>query len=202
MKSFVIYGAGPTGIQVAYEHRKTLKYFPKYNFAGFIDDKVKKAPYNLPVLGTSKILPDLLNQGICHIVVTLVTDPVKRLETCIELEEMGFEFPSHYPTVPKEASLGKGVYVDETAQLVGYDWKIDDVSFVSIYSIIEHNVKIGKGVLIMPQCFIGRDSTIGDGTVILPQSYVSISTRIGKNCQVGPHVRVSGRLKAGAKKLR
>jgi UDP-3-O-[3-hydroxymyristoyl] glucosamine N-acyltransferase len=187
----MIYGAGSAAKQFVCEYRDLGKYKDKYDFVGFIDDAVTGKICDFPVIGTAKEIQGLFNEGIDHILVSLMSDAVKRLDKILWLEEMGFKFPSLTGTkyIPKEIKLGKGVYIQDTAVLLGCDHEIGDYSVIGANSVIER-AKIGKGTIISPNTFIGTGAVIGDAVRIYPFATISPRVTVGDGCIIYPYALV------------
>lgn len=195
----IIYGAGDNGGRFACEYRDIGKY-SAFDLVGFIDDFKNGSVAGFPILGSKERLPQLKEEGIDNIVVSLVTDPIKRLETCLELEEMGFKFPSFYPYLPKEMVIGKGVFMYDNVTLLGIHQEIGDFSIIGPYVTLEGETKIGKGVILSPYTFIGHGSEIGDATVFYPKSSCLLHIKVGKNCVIFPNKIVHKNLEDNKKK--
>lgn len=206
----IVYGAGYNGEIIADEYMRHNRAFLDYQLVGFIDDTKNGDCLGFPILGGKETLPDLLDDGIDHIMVTLLSNPVKRLETCLKLEEMGFQFPSYCPNLPKQilpnlpapVTVGKGVLIDDTAKFLGYNITLGDFCMVSHLATIESGSTLGKGVIIHPYAFVGYDSRIGDSSVLYTRSTCLPQTKIGKNCVIGTHVVAKNTLQDGTKKVR
>jgi acetyltransferase-like isoleucine patch superfamily enzyme len=185
----LIYGAGYTGELLATDYLNGTK--NDYEVVGFIDDKKTGSLAGLPILGPKEKLPELKEKGIDNIIVSLFQDAKLRLRICSALEEIGFNFPSLAPKIPGTVNIGKGVYVRENVDFLGFHQDIGDFSVIGSYAVIEGGVKIGKGVLLSPHTFVGRDVAIGDGTVLYPHAGISPMVKIGKHCIVGPNTHLS-----------
>jgi acetyltransferase-like isoleucine patch superfamily enzyme len=183
-KKLLIYGAGDMAGQFISEYDVLRKYSDEYDLVGLIDDKKTGAVNGIPIKGTGKDLPDLLNEGIDNILIFLLFNPVKRLDLCFKIKEMGYNFPSLINTyIPTQAKIGEGVYVHKSADFLGVNFEIGDFSIISAQTVIERS-KIGKGVLIQPGAKVLYDSTIGDGTVMNANSICVPNTTIGKGCTI------------------
>lgn len=185
----LIYGAGYTGELLATDYLRGRK--NDYEVVGFIDDKKTGTWANLPILGPKEKLPELREKGIDNIIVSLFQKANLRLRICSELEKIGFNFPSIAPAIPGTVHIGKGVYVRENVDFLGYHQVIGDFSVIGSYAVIEGGVKIGKGVLLSPHTFVGRDVVIGDGTTLFPHAGISPMVNVGKHCIVGSNTHVS-----------
>lgn len=200
-KEFVIYGARDIGVLIAHEHSLN-KILRDYSFGGFIDDLKQGKVNGYPIIGNRVDLSRLRKEGVDNIIVTMLDNPVKRLELCLELEKMGFDFPSIYNcNIPEETQIGKGVHMHDSVVLFG-NQKIGDHSTIGPYVLIEGRTNIGKGVFMRPQCFIGYGVQIGDATTINVKASIMPGLRIGKGCVIGPHVLQTKDLEDGQKNLR
>ncbi|HUU46751.1 MAG TPA: UDP-3-O-(3-hydroxymyristoyl)glucosamine N-acyltransferase [Acidobacteriota bacterium] len=56
---------------------------------------------------------------------------------------------------------------------------------------IGHRVQLGERVHVGPQCVIEDDVTLGDGTVILAGSFVGRNTVLGADCKIGPNATIT-----------
>jgi len=201
-KKLVIYGAGDNGGLLAHNHALS-KVFRDYELVGFVDDEKKGRVQEFPILGTGRDLVRLKAEGIDSIAVTLLGDSVRRLELCLELERMGFEFPSIYPQdMPREIQIGKGVYMHDSVALLGYDQRIGDFSIVGPFVVIEGRTNIGRGVILRPYSFVGHCSTIGEATAVGVRASVMPDLTIGRRCVIGPHVLQRRDMKEGERNLR
>ena len=64
-------------------------------------------------------------------------------------------------------------------------------------AVLGRNVKLGKGVVIMPFVYIGDDVSIGDNTVIYPFVYIGDEVEIGSDTVIHPNVTIRERCKVG-----
>ena len=55
---------------------------------------------------------------------------------------------------------------------------------------VGRRVQLGERVYVGPQCVIEDDVTLGDGTVILAGSFVGTKTVLGADCKVGPNTTI------------
>jgi acetyltransferase-like isoleucine patch superfamily enzyme len=200
----LLYGAGDITARFIADYKHKGRHAERFTIAGIIDDYKTGELLGIPILGKKDILPELLDKGINNIALTILFDPSKRLDACYALEQMGYNFPSIINAdLPQGIKIGKGVYIHEKAELLGYNMEIGDFSVigagvqtgVDVEFINKHNVivkeltvversKIGKGVLISPGVVVGYDSEIGDATVMYPNSMCVPHTKIGKRCTI------------------
>lgn len=198
----VVYGAGYTADMFISKYEDN-GLCADFDFKGFIDDVKEGSHLGYPIIGKKEDLPNLLKSGIENIVVFLFSNPRKRLETCLELEQMGFNFPSyHNKRISQESTIGKGVYIHDTATLMGSNQNLGDFSLVNAYATVEGGVNVGKGTILAPYVFIGYNSKIGDATFFAPRATCLPGTNVGNNCVIGPHVIVHKKLEDGKKKLK
>lgn len=188
-QKLIIYGAGEIGRFLVYNYNKNN--FGKiglYKIVGFVDDYKTGTIDNLPILGTSKDLPTLINNGINNIIISFIHPIIKRLEICNKIESLGFLFPSFFKEekIPPGFKIGHGVIIDPNAHFLGYTGEINDFSIIGPFAIIEGGVKINKNVFIGPEVFIGYKTEIGESTAIFPKAYCKPKIKIGKNCEILP----------------
>ena len=62
---------------------------------------------------------------------------------------------------------------------------------------IYQNARLGKGLIIGPNVYFGKNSIIGDGSVISFNSHVGHDTKIGKNCIIESGSMILGWCKIG-----
>jgi len=75
--------------------------------------------------------------------------------------------------------------------------KIEILSFIhKSVKIMGHN-KIGKGVIIFPDCYLGYKSDIGDGVVIQSGCRIEHHNVIGNFCDLNPNLTTGGFTKIG-----
>lgn len=200
MGNLVIYGAGYLGQQYAERFRQS--YLPRSRFVGFVDDHKEGNVGDVPILGKREDLARLRQQGIDELVITLFSDPRTRLELFLEAEQLGFSFPSFWQRQESGITVGRGVYIHETAVMLGIGQEFADFSAVSAFTTVEGGVSVGRGAILTPYVFIGYDARIGEGTTFFPRSSCAPQKRIGKNCVIGPHVFVHRDLPDGTRKMR
>lgn len=80
---------------------------------------------------------------------------------------------SEQASIAKSASLGKDLYVGE-------------------FTVVHENVKIGDGVQIFPQVYIGDNVSIGEGTLIHPGVKIYEGTQIGAHCVIHSGAVIGG----------
>ncbi len=189
-KKLVFYGAAFSAKNWIFDYNKGK--YPDFDLIGLIDDddRKKRDLDGVHILGNRTILPELLSQGIDHIIVSLLGDSVKRLETCLELEKLGFKFPSMVPPLIRENLHCSGVYVDESVKFLGLPAKLGDFCVVGPFGCIEGGVSIGKGVILRPYVFVGYSVEIGDGTIVNPGASITPKHKVGRECEIGYHVVV------------
>ncbi len=195
----VVYGAGDNAREFIYRYKNEALQ-KGYNLVGLIDDFSNKGFLDVNVIGNRNDLPRLKEEGIDNIIVFLLENPRKRLETCFELERMGFKFPSSKLRFNTGMELGKGVYVHDTATFLGIgNQKIGDFSIIGPYSTIEGDVEIGKGVILSPYVCLQKGAKIGDRTIFYTRSTCYPYVNVGENCIIGAHAIVNKFLKEGGK---
>jgi len=183
----VIYGAADNGGRLAYDylHGRRLNDF---DLIGFIDDHKMGKFAGFPILGNKNDLQDIRERGIDNIVVFLMKDPIKRLELCLELEKMQFNFPNICGHNSEEGHIGKGVYVHESSVFLGFDQKVEDFTVIGPHTTIEGRTQIGRGSILCPYSFLGYNSRIGEASILYPRASILPGVKIGDKCVVGYHV--------------
>ncbi len=76
---------------------------------------------------------------------------------------------------PKPSGIEQPVFIDSTSSY-GED------CYIGAFTYIGKNCKIGKGVLIYPQCYIGDNVTIGDNTTLYAGVKIYKDVQIGSKC--------------------
>jgi UDP-3-O-[3-hydroxymyristoyl] glucosamine N-acyltransferase len=192
----IIYGASELGGRFAIDYADLGKNRDKFELVGFVDDYKKGSICKFPILGNSKDLPSILSSGIDHILISLLLEPGKRLDICRQVDNIGFKLPSILESeLPEGSSIGKGVYVHDSAKISG-KVSIGDFSIISAYAHLD-NSKIGDGVIMSPGSKVSRNSQIGDATVLYMNAFIPESTSIGKNCIINTNAFVHKNLNSG-----
>lgn len=187
MNKFFIYGFGHNAKKFAWNYVHN-KFFNELEFVGFVDDAEKGEYLGFPILGDNKVFNNLKKRGINNVFVTLLKNPRRRLEKCLELENKGFKFPNFIQNNFSGEVNFKGVYIDETSKFLGVDFNLGDFSLIGPYSTIEGKSTLGKGAIVSPYSFVGYNSGIGDGSVLYPYAGIAPNKKIGKFCIIGPKV--------------
>ncbi|HME87281.1 MAG TPA: hypothetical protein VKE88_02615 [Candidatus Nanoarchaeia archaeon] len=197
-QKLAIYGAGTIGsmLLTSPSYKEHLK---KFDVVGFIDDEKKGRYAGIEILGGAEKLPDLRKNGVENIIVGFSTNPIKRLDVCEHLEKLDFSFPSFTGELPMYTKIGKGVYIDISATMLGTYQHIDDFCVIGSHTTIESEAMLKRGVIVSPHSFVGARSEVGEATVLLPYSGCKPETKIGKHCIVGPQVFLRKDVKNGAR---
>lgn len=66
-------------------------------------------------------------------------------------------------------------------------------------AVIEAGAKLGSGVSIGAQCYIGAGAVIGDNSVLHPQTYVGPGAVIGRDALIYPGVKIGAHVQIGAR---
>ena len=196
----IIYGAGETGISIA--EWLLQDYSDLYTLSGFIDDNRKKHKYPVPILGDSRELKHIKEDGLDNLILGFVYPVKERLRKGLELLDEGFHFPSLYEQgLDKKwgVSLGQGVLIYHAS--VNPNVKFGNFVGINAYSDVEAS-EIGDGVIITPQVFIGAGSSIGKGTIVYPGATILPNIKIGEFCEIGPNTVVHKDIESGRKYIR
>jgi acetyltransferase-like isoleucine patch superfamily enzyme len=193
MEKIVIYGLGDNAEKVAYEYKQGKK-LNGFELVGFVDDFKDYSVLDFPVLGNYKIFPELKSKGINNVLISLFKHPKLRLEKCLELEALGFNFPNLIgENVPGLIKVGKGVYIDNSVVFMGINQNIEDFSVIGPYSVIEGRTKIGRGCVLCPYAFLGYNSEIGEGSVLFPRSTILPNSKLKEGSVIGAHSLIKSR---------
>ncbi len=69
---------------------------------------------------------------------------------------------------------------------------VSDCSYIGAFSYLSKGAKLGKNVMIYPQCYIGDDVTIGDNVILYPGVKIYHACKVGNNCILHSGVVVGG----------
>jgi acetyltransferase EpsM len=201
----IVYGGGGHGKSVI----DLIHSLGIYHINGIVDDGIKPGTslMGIPILGDSRVLPDLHAQGIRQAVNAVggIGDISSRIKVFEKLAENGFVcpavihpsavieisskispgvqvFPQAY--VGSETHIGFGVIVN-TGAIVSHDCRLDDYANISPGAILAGDVKIGKFSLIGMGVTINLGVTIGD------------HSRIGNSATIKSDVPKGSVIKAG-----
>jgi len=79
------------------------------------------------------------------------------------------------------------------AREIGYKFPVT----ISPKAIVDDNVKIDEGTVIMPGNIINIDSSIGKNCIINTGAIIEHDCKIGNNCHIAPGVHISGSVNIG-----
>lgn len=74
--------------------------------------------------------------------------------------------------------------------VMGKRFEMGEGTSVGSFTYIGDGVKLGKNVVIYPQCFVGDEVVVGDNTVLYPGVKVLERCKVGKSCILYPGVVV------------
>jgi len=176
----VIIGAGGQA-RVACEILKREK---DLEIIGFIDPVLKEPDekiMEIPVLGDSSVLPNLIANGVRGFFIGIGDNKVRsrRFE---EMKNMGLEPVNaihHTANIADDAKIGKG-------------------NFIAMGAIISIGVTIGDNTIINTGTTIDHDCVIESGAHIAPGSHLGGAVRVGKEALIGIGVNINRGVKVGA----
>ncbi|MCC6147096.1 MAG: NeuD/PglB/VioB family sugar acetyltransferase [Anaerolineaceae bacterium] len=204
--SIFIYGGGG--------HGKTLidlvRAAGAYRIIGLVDDHLPAGSLVMgaPVLGGTKILPELYARGIRLAVNAVggIGDVSVRLRVFDLLAKTGFSCPNLvHPNawVETSAVLEGGVQV-LVHTYVGTESTIGFGSVLNANVVISHDCRIGRCVNLSPGALLAGDVWIGDFTQVGMGATINLHARIGARVRIGNGATVKkdipegGRIFAGA----
>ena len=76
---------------------------------------------------------------------------------------------------------------------IGYEFLV----IISLQAVVDNDVKIDEGTVVMPGCIINIDSFIGKNCIINTGSIIEHDCKIGNHCHIAPGVHVSGSVEVG-----
>jgi UDP-N-acetylbacillosamine N-acetyltransferase len=69
---------------------------------------------------------------------------------------------------------------------------IEPISYIHPSTVFGGQNTIGKGVVILPNCYIGYKTDIGDGTIVQSSCVIEHHTSVGKFCDINPRLTTGG----------
>jgi len=173
MNRLIIMGAGGFGREVYCWLKQSADWNVKWQFAGFLDDKLSSLEgFGIVpgVLGKIKeFVPQPDDQLVCAI-----GDPRARLAICRRLAGMGANFP----------------VIRHPFTVIGESCRIGAGSILCPGAIITTNVVLGAFVIANLYAIVGHDACIGDGVTLGPHSGVTGFARIEEGASLGSHASV------------
>lgn len=186
-KAIILYGGGGHGKSIL----DILLSLDTYKIVGIIDDGVAKGNtlLDIPILGTSDMLPELYQDGIRQAVNAVggIGSVSTRIKVFNKLKNNGFTFPAIiHPTafVEQSATLSEGAQVFPHAY-VGSEAKIGFGSIINTGSIVSHDCILGDYVNISPGAMLAGDVKIGDRSLVGMGVTINLSVNIGENARIG-----------------
>jgi sugar O-acyltransferase (sialic acid O-acetyltransferase NeuD family) len=182
----VIYGAGGHGRVVLDILRSTYR----SAIVGFLDSDPSLHGLiidDVPVLGDSQVVPDLLAQHSGIEAVVAIGDNKARMKIAKVLLELGMPLANAvHPSahVSPSARLGKDVTIAPGAIICAHA-KIGNHVIVNSGAIVEHENDIGDGVHIAPGAKLAGRVTVGEGAFIGMGAVVIGNLTIGAGSIVG-----------------
>ncbi len=79
------------------------------------------------------------------------------------------------------------------AREIGYKFPI----IISLEAIVDKNVRIDGGTVVMPGCIVNIDSSIGKNCIINTGSIMEHDCKIGDHCHIAPCAHISGVVNIG-----
>lgn len=187
MKAVVI-GAGQ-GCMLILNIIKKMK--TNIQIAGIIDDNSKlkgKEKYGIKIIGTSKDIPNLKQQGIEGFVIGIGSSNLDARDQLFKkAKESGLKpINIRHPTaiINETAEIGKGLIIFPGAVVNPFS-KINENVTIYTNAVIEHNATIGNNVYISPGVNLAGNVTIKENTFIGIGASIVPGVTIGKNSIIG-----------------
>jgi len=150
MKPLIIAGAGGLGREVAWLVEDINRVHPKWNFHGFVDDKLKDATVEgYPVLGPIASVFEMSPRPQVAIAISNSRDRARIAE---DLRKAGIQLATLiHPSakLSQYVAIGKG-------------------SIICADAVLTTNIELGLSCIINPCCFIGHDTNLKDFVSLMP----------------------------------
>ncbi len=164
----------------------------EYAIAGILDDDPHRAGeqvLGIPVLGTRKLLPRLINQGVQLAAngVGGILDINIRVMIFELLEDAGFSFPAlihPHATIEPSAKVEAGVQVFANAY-VGSEAFLQPRCMVNTNVVVSHDCIIGSYTHIAPGALLAGHVHVGERTLVGMGVTTAIGVRIGDGVRIG-----------------
>ncbi len=167
MKSVVIVGAAQHA-KVVLHILRTSKSGKNCNIVGFVDDNANL--HGKKIDGT-KVLGKF--------------DDLPALKKKLKIDHGIIGISNRYMSV-------RALYFKKLAK-----FGLDYVNAIHDSAVIESNTKIGRGVVINPNCVINSYASVGDNCVIYSNSVIEHEDVIGNNVYIGPGVILTADVRIG-----
>ena len=143
----------------------------------------------IPVVGSDKDLPFLLEQGYTDAFITVgsIGNPAIRQRLYDKVKQIGFHIPNivdRTAVVGSNVSLGEGIYVGKNA-VVNTRCKIENCAIINTMALIEHECCIGDFVHIAPGSILCGNVSVGENTHIGAGSMIRQGLGIGSDTMIG-----------------
>ena len=166
MKKIIIIGAGGLGREVAWLIERINSVNPEWELLGFIDDNLSIQNTSINgymVLGT---MSEVAKYKDAFFVCAIGNSKVRKMLT-------------------KKLSNAKfATLIDPTVEKSNLV-EIGNGSILMLHSTITTNIKIGRHVVINPNCTIGHDAILEDYVILYPGVNVSGNTYYGECVEIG-----------------
>jgi len=168
MKKVAVFGTGYLGIIKLIS--AINMHNPTYDLIGFINDfdEFSNASFlNIPVIGTRKIIPDLLKENVVFYNNINHVENKKQAITKL-LKEQNCQLPSFiHPSIDMQyVTYGEGCLFSDGC-------------------FFDTNVTIGSHVTVYPGSIFSHDATIGDFSYFSPRSVIGGNSVVKSNCYLG-----------------
>lgn len=163
----------------------------KYTIIGLIDsykEKGKKT-FGYAILGTEKIIPQLLEEENLYGGILAIGDNYIRQELFYKIKEIQPDF-KYINAIHPQAVIGAKVRIGEgivimPGVIVNIQSKIDDFCILNTKSTLDHECKMKKFSSLGPGANVGGNVGIGECTAISLGAKVIENITIGKHTVVG-----------------
>lgn len=156
------------------------------------------------IVGTSGLAREILNWSDGILAIDGFIDITKESHSKFELPGKFYfenEISADFLGTKKVILAVGDPFLKEKLFLKYQNFGFDFYSFISPLSTIAKSVKIGKGVIICPNCIVGANALIDDFVLLNYLSGIGHDSVIEKFCQINPGVQIGGGVRIGQRTL-
>lgn len=186
----ILYGASGHGKVIA----DVVKCQGRFTVVGFIDDDPAKTGCligKIPVLGTAKVIPDLLSEGVQLAIVSIGVNKI-RMDKAGDLERLGFQLATAiHPTavIASDVFIGEGTVimpgvVINPGTVIGRNVIINTGATIEHDCVIEDGVHISPGAKLAGGVTVGHATHVGIGATVIQQIQIGAEAIVGAGAVV------------------